>query len=513
MNYLIGIDVGTSATKTVLFDETGTVIASASQEYPLYQPKNGWAEQNPEDWRDAVLATLTAVVSRSGAEKEDIKGIGISGQMHGLVMLDEDGGVIRPSIIWCDQRTGEEVDDMLELMPRERWIQITANPPLTGWTAAKILWVRKHEPENYARCRHILLPKDYIRYILTGVFATEVSDASGMQLLDVPGRCWSDEVLNVLAIDKSMLGRVYESCEVTGSLLPEIAEKTGLAEGVKVVGGAGDNAAAAVGTGIVRDGTAFTTIGTSGVVFAHTSQVSIDPKGRVHTCCCAVPGAWHIMGVTQGAGLSLKWFKDNFCQDYIEKARAQGRDVYDLINEDVKTVPAGSDKLIYLPYLMGERTPHLDPDCRGVFFGLSGVHTKKHLLRAVMEGVSFSLCDCNEILKEMGVDVTQMMACGGGGKSPVWRQMLADLYGCTVKTVKQEEGPALGVAILAGVGCGIYPSVEEACDSLIGENSSTEPEPEDMKTYAGYHQVYQSIYQSLKQDFKKLSALKGRDKG
>ena len=507
MNYLIGIDVGTSATKTVLFDETGTVIASASQEYPLYQPRNGWAEQKPEDWRDAVLATLAAVVSRSGVEKEDIKGIGISGQMHGLVMLDEDGGVIRPSIIWCDQRTGEEVDDMLRLMPRERWIQITANPPLTGWTAAKILWVRKHEPENYARCRHVLLPKDYIRYILTGVFATEVSDASGMQLLDVPGRCWSDEVLHILAIDKSMLGKVYESCEVTGSLLPEIAEKTGLTEAVKVVGGAGDNAAAAVGTGIVRDGTAFTTIGTSGVVFAHSSQVSIDPKGRVHTCCCAVPGAWHIMGVTQGAGLSLKWFKDNFCQDYIEEAKTQGRDVYDLINEDVKTVPAGSDKLIYLPYLMGERTPHLDPDCRGVFFGLSGVHTKKHLLRAVMEGVSYSLCDCNEILKEMGVDVTQMMACGGGGRSPVWRQMLADLYGCTVKTVKQEEGPALGVAILAGVGCGIYPSVEAACDSLIGENSSTEPVAEDAEVYAEYHQVYQSIYQSLKQDFKKLSAL------
>ena len=283
MNYLIGIDVGTSATKTVLFDEAGTVMASASQEYPLYQPKNGWAEQKPEDWRDAVLATLERVVSQAAVEREAIKGIGISGQMHGLVMLDEAGEVIRPSIIWCDQRTGEEVEDMLRIMPKERWIEITANPPLTGWTAAKILWVRKHEPENYSRCKHILLPKDYIRYILTGVFATEVSDASGMQLLDVPGRRWSDEVLEALQIDKSMLGKVYESCEVTGTLLPEIAEKTGLTAEVKVVGGAGDNAAAAVGTGIVRDGTAFTTIGTSGVVFAHSSQVSIDKKGRVHT--------------------------------------------------------------------------------------------------------------------------------------------------------------------------------------------------------------------------------------
>lgn len=507
MNYLIGIDVGTSATKTVLFDEAGTVVASASREYPLYQPKNGWAEQQPQDWRDAVLATVRTVVRQAAVIKEDIKGIGISGQMHGLVMLDEAGDVIRPSIIWCDQRTGEEVEDMLRLMPLERWIQITANPPLTGWTAAKILWVRKHEPENYARCRHILLPKDYIRYVLTGVFATEVSDASGMQLLDVPGRCWSPEVLDVLEIDPAFLGRVYESCEVTGTLRPEIAAETGLSVDTKVVGGAGDNAAAAVGTGIVRDGTAFTTIGTSGVVFAHSSKLSIDPKGRVHTCCCAVPGAWHVMGVTQGAGLSLKWFKDQFCQDYVAAAAALGKDPYDLINDDVRTIPPGSDKLLYLPYLMGERTPHLDPDCRGVFFGLSAIHTRKHLLRAVMEGVAYSLCDCNQILKEMGVEVTRMMACGGGGKSPNWRQMLADLYNCPVKTVKQDEGPALGVAILAGVGCGIYPSVEAACDELLSTASSTGPIPEETEIYTRYHQLYQTLYTSLKNDFKTLAGL------
>lgn len=506
MSYLIGIDVGTSATKTVLFDEQGNVIASASQEYPLEQPKNGWAQQNPEDWRDAVLATIKAVAD-AVENKEEILGIGLSGQMHGLVMLDEAGEVIRPSIIWCDQRTGEEVEDMLRIMPRKEWIRITANPPLTGWTAAKILWVRKNEPEHYARCKHILLPKDYIRYILTGEFATEVSDASGMQLLDVPGRCWSDEVLSALSIDKALLGKVYESCEVTGTLLPQIAEKTGLSMAVKVVGGAGDNAAAAVGTGIVRDKTAFTTIGTSGVVFAHSSKVSIDPKGRVHTCCCAVPGAWHIMGVTQGAGLSLKWFKDQFCQDYTAQAEAEGKDVYERINEEVKTVPAGSDRLIYLPYLMGERTPHLDPDCRGVFFGLSAMHTKKHLLRAVMEGVSYSLCDCNEILKEMGVEVTQMMACGGGGKSANWRQMLADMYQCSVKTIKQSEGPALGAAILAGVGCGVYASVEEACDAIIREESSTEPVPEQVETYAAYHKLYQKLYRSLEEDYKTLAGL------
>lgn len=505
MNYLIGIDVGTSATKTVLFDEQGRVIASSSREYPLYQPNNGWAEQRPEDWRDAVLETLAAVVRESGADRDDIRGIGISGQMHGLVMLDEQCEVIRPSIIWCDQRTSAEVEDMLAIMPMERWIEITANPPLTGWTAAKILWVRKNEPENYAACRHILLPKDYIRYILTGVFATEVSDASGMQLLDVPGRCWSLEVLKKLEIDPALLGKVFESCEVTGTLLPEIAAATGLSAGTKVVGGAGDNAAAAVGTGVVKDGTAFTTIGTSGVVFAHSSQVTIDPKGRVHTCCCAVPGAWHVMGVTQAAGLSLKWFKDNFCQDYMMEAAKQGVDVYDLINRDIEGIAPGSDKLVYLPYLMGERTPHLDPDCRGVFFGLSAIHTKAHLLRAVMEGVSYSLSDCNDILREMGIQVDSMMACGGGGKSPVWRQMLADMYECEVKTLYQTEGPALGVAILAGVGCGIYESVEQACEKLISEDQSTSSEGERSAVYREYHGLYKELYADLKDSYKKLA--------
>ena len=507
MNYLIGIDVGTSATKTVLFDEKGTVISSSSQEYPLYQPHNGWAEQKPEDWRDAVLKTLKEVVVQSGVAKEDVKGIGISGQMHGLVMLDEDGEVIRPSIIWCDQRTGAEVEDMLSIMPRERWIEITANPPLTGWTAAKILWVRKQEPENYKRCRHILLPKDYIRYILTGVFATEVSDASGMQLLDVAGRSWSDEVLTKLDIPREWLGDVYESCEVTGQILFDIAEKTGLTTDTKVVGGAGDNVAAAVGTGVVKDGTAFTTIGSSGVVFAHSSQMTIDPKGRVHTCCCAVPGAWHVMGVTQGAGLSLKWFKDQFCQDYVAEAEKEDIDVYDLINRDIESIPAGSDRLIYLPYLMGERTPHLDPDCRGVFFGLSAIHTKAHLLRAVMEGVSYSLSDCNDILQEMGVEVEEMMACGGGGKSPIWRQMLASLYDCQVKTVHQSEGPALGVAILAGVGCGIFESVEKACEALISVNKRSTPVEQEVKTYQAYHQLYKKLYVNLKDSYKELAAL------
>ena len=263
-----------------------------------------------------------------------------------------------------------------------------------------------------------------------------------------------------------------------------------------------------MGTGVVEDGKAFTTIGTSGVVFAHSSQVTIDPKGRVHTCCCAVPGAWHVMGVTQAAGLSLQWFRNNFCQDYIEAAKQQGIDAYDLINMDVAAIPAGSERLIYLPYLMGERTPHLDPDCRGVFFGLSAIHTRAHMLRAVMEGVSYSLCDCNDILKEMGVHVSQMMACGGGGRSPVWRQMLADLYDCQVKTVHQSEGPALGAAILAGVGCGLYESVESACRRLISEDKSASPVKEQTETYKAYHALYQELYGQLKGCYKTLAGLK-----
>ena len=507
MNYLIGIDLGTSATKTVLFDENGTVIASASREYPMYQPQNGWAEQKPEDWRKAALETITRVVKESGVDKDEIKGIGISGQMHGLVMLDENNEVIRPSIIWCDQRTAKECEEITEKVGKERLIEITANPALTGFTASKILWVRNHEPENYAKCRHILLPKDYVRLILTGEYATEVSDASGMQLLDVPNRCWSDEVLEKLDIDKRMLAKVYESPEVTGTILPEIAAVTGLSEKTVVVGGAGDNAAAAVGTGVVKDGRAFTTIGTSGVVFAHSKNVTIDPKGRVHTFCCAVPGCWHVMGVTQGAGLSLQWFRNNFCQDYMEKAKEEGCDAYDYINRDVESVSLGADRLIYLPYLMGERTPHLDPDCRGVFFGLSAIHTRKHMLRAVMEGVSYSMKDCNDILKEMGVEVDDMMACGGGGRSAVWRQMLADMYGCTVKTVAAKEGPALGVAILAGVGAGIYDSVEAACEKMIHTDKSCDPIPEHTAKYEEYHKIYKNLYTCLKDQYKELAKL------
>lgn len=507
MKYLLGIDLGTSATKTVLFDETMQVVASASEEYPLYQPKNGWAEQKPEDWYNASLHTIQSVLAKTNINPEDIAGIGLSGQMHGLVMLDKDNNVIRPSIIWCDQRTAKECEEITEKVGAQRLIEITANPALTGFTASKILWVRNNEPENYAKCAHILLPKDYVRFCMTGEYATEVSDASGMQLLDVPNRCWSDEVLEKLDIDKNLLAKVYESPDITGHISEEFAKLSGLSPKTVVVGGAGDNAAAAIGTGIVQDGRAFTTIGTSGVVFAHTDKLSIDPKGRVHTFCCAVPGCWHVMGVTLAAGLSLKWFRDNIADNYKEKAQALDTDPYVLMNEAASKIPCGSDRLFYLPYLMGERTPHLNPDCRGVFFGLSAIHTKEHLLRAVMEGVSYSLSDCYDVLQEMGVKVDEMMACGGGGKSPVWRQMLADMFDCEVKTLSSEEGPALGVAILAGVGAGIFKDVVSACNEFIKTKNSCQPIEDEKLYYANAHKLYKKIYEQLKDCYSDLAKL------
>ena len=388
--YLLGIDLGTSGTKTVLFDTDGNAVASALVEYPMYQPKNGWAEQDPKDWWNAARDTIRQVLEDSGADPAAVKGLGISGQMHGLVMLDENGEVLRNSIIWCDQRTQAECDEITEKIGKERLIEITANPALTGFTAGKILWVRKNEPEIYEKCRHILLPKDYVRYMLTGEFATEVSDASGMQLLDVKNRCWSREVLEKLEIDPSLLAKMYESPEVTGTVTAEAAALTGLKEGTPVVGGAGDNAAAAVGTGVVEEGKAFTTLGTSGVVFAHSDSVTIDPKGRVHTFCSAVPGCWTVMSCTLSAGLSLKWFRDTFCGEEKAVAAGMGVDPYYLMDKQAEKSPIGANRLIYLPYLMGERSPLLDPSARGVFFGLSAIHTKYDMLRAVMEGVIYS---------------------------------------------------------------------------------------------------------------------------
>lgn len=507
MNYLIGVDLGTSGTKTVLFGEDGAVIASATVEYPLYQPQNGWAEQDPADWWNAAASTIKSVLAQSGVDAAQIKGIGLSGQMHGLVMLDEAGDVLRRSIIWCDGRTTKECAEITRRVGEKRLIELSANPALPGFTASKILWVRNNEPALYARCRHVLLPKDYIRYKLTGVFATEVSDASGMNLMDIPNRCWSTEILEKLEIDPSWLAKLYESCDVTGHVTPQAAELTGLAAGTPVAGGASDNAAAAVGTGVVEDGKAFTTIGTSGVVFAHSSKVAIDPQGRVHTFCAAVPGAWTVMSCTLAAGLSLKWYRDQFFSAEMQAAAGMGVDPYYLMDQQAARAPIGANRLVYLPYLMGERSPLLDENSRGVFFGLSAIHTKYDMLRAVMEGVTFSQRHCLDVLRGMGITFGEMLACGGGGSSPFWRQMLADVYGCPVKTVASKEGPALGAAILAGVAAGLYPGVGEACRSMIQTNAPQQPDAEASAKYEPYYRLYLKLYPALKESFRELAEL------
>ena len=508
MKYVIGIDIGTSGTKTVLFDEKGGVIASSTIEYPMSQPKNGWAEQDPADWWGASAKTTKTVIEKSGVSPADIVGVGLSGQMHGLVMLDETNAVLRPSIIWCDQRTAAECEDIERLIGgRDELIRITANPALTGFTASKIMWVKKNEPEIYEKCRRILLPKDYVRLMLTGEYATEVSDASGMQLLDVPGRCWSDELLDALGIDKALLAKVYESPEITGRVTEEAAALTGLLPGTPVVGGAGDNAAAAIGMGVVADGRAFTTVGTSGVVFAHTDKITIDPKGRVHTFCCAVPGAWHVMGVTQAAGLSLRWLRDTVCGPEIAQAEKQDVDPYKIMDGEAAESPIGANRLLYMPYLMGERTPHLDANVRGGFVGLSAMHTRGDLIRAVLEGVSYSLKDCLGVLDGMGVNPGDMKICGGGGKSPFWRQMLADVYGVPVTRVLSDEGPALGVAILAMVGAGLYPSVKDACDAIVKPKDTIPCDAARHAEYMKFYEIYDKLYPALKAEFDALSAL------
>lgn len=505
--YLLGIDVGTSGTKTVLFDEKGQALASYTGEYPLYQPQNGWAEQDPEEWWRATVDGIRAVLSSVPEAAHDRIAVGLSGQMHGLVMLDKEGGLLRRSIIWCDQRTGEEVQQMNRIVGERRLIEISANPAMTGFTAAKILWVQKHEPEIYSRCAHILLPKDYIRYRLTGEFATEVSDASGMQLMDVKNRSWSSELLSAFNIDRKLLGTVYESPEVTGTIHEEAASATGLPAGTPVVAGAGDNPAAAIGTGIVRQGSAFNTIGSSAVIYAVTDELQLDMEGRVHSLCASVPGKWTLMSCTQSAGaLSLKWLRDTCCSAEMEQAKRANVDPYKIMDELASGVPVGADKLIFLPYLMGERSPHPDPMCRGAFVGLSARHGRPNLIRAVMEGVAYSQRECLDVFRELGVSVDRMIVCGGGGRSRLWRQMLADVYGCPVTTLKVDEGAALGAALLAGVGAGVYSNVEQACEAVVQYNESQMPSS-NAKNYEPYYALYKKLYPCLKSVFDELGNL------
>ena len=488
MNFL-GIDVGTSGTRALVVDPAGRILGSATTEHvPFATPRPGWAEQDPADWWRATGDAVRDALAAAGLDGGGIAAVGFSGQMHGSTLLDERDQVVRPALLWCDQRTGAECEAITAKVGATRLIELALNPALTGFTLPKLLWVRRHEPEHWARVRSVLLPKDYVRFRLTGERATDVADASGTLLFDVAHRRWSTEIAGVLDIDLTLLPRVFESPEVTGTVSAAGAAATGLRAGTPVVAGGGDQAAGAVGMGIVEAGLVSATIGTSGVVFAATTTPALDPKGRVHTFCHAVPGMWHVMGVTQGAGLSLRWLRDLFGTGL----------TYDQLTEAAAAVPPGCDGARWTPYLMGERTPHLDPDARAALVGLTASHTRGHLVRAVLEGVTFSLQDSFAIFSEMGVPVSGVRLGGGGARSTLWRQLQADVYGHPCEIVEAEEGAAYGAAILAGVGSGAWTSVDGACKAIVKVATRVVPKPDHVEALRAVYADWRRIYPALK---------------
>ncbi len=508
MAVFLGIDIGTSGTKTLAMRDDGVILASATVEYPLYSPKPGWSEQQPADWWDASVKSVRKVMKAAKLKAADVGGIGLSGQMHGSVFLDKAGKVIRPALLWNDQRTVAECAEIERLAGgRKRLIKMVANPALTGFTAPKILWLRNNEKKNFDRTVQVLLPKDYVRYEMTGEFATEVSDASGTLLLDVVKRKWSSNLLSKLDLDSSLLPKVYESEDVTGGLTAAAAKAMGLNAGTPVVGGGGDQAASAIGNGIVRRGVVSATMGTSGVVFAHSDEVQVDPEGRLHTFCHAVRGKWHVMGCVLSAGGSLQWFRNQLCQDEIAQAKRKKIDPYELITRQAAEAPVGSEGLFFLPYLTGERTPYADPNARGSWVGLSLRHGKGHLARAVMEGATYAMRDSLEIARGMDIPVKEVRLSGGGARSEFWRQMQADIYGQQVVTINAEEGPAYGVALLAAAGTGAYRDVVQACKATISVVTRTKPGSRERKAYNAAYPIYQQLYQSLKSDFADIQAL------
>jgi len=510
MGAYLGIDIGTSGTKTLAIDEHGHILASAVEPHTSYFPRPLWSEQDPEDWWRATVRSVRRAVAKARLKPADVKAIGLSGQMHGAVFLDRNDKVIRRAILWNDQRTAAECAEIEQRVGgRENLIKLAANPALTGFTAPKILWLRNHEPQNYERTRKILLPKDEIRRRLTGEYATDVSDASGMLLLDVARRVWSKKLLAALDIDIDLLARCYESEDVVGRLTGKAAKLLGLSTDCVVVGGAGDCAAGAVGTGIVTRGLLSTSIGTSGVMFVHSDTVKNDPRGRIHTFCHAVRGKWHMMGVNLSAGGSLQWFRNALCQVETAAAKRAGREIYDLLTTEAAQVPPGSEGLFFLPYLSGERTPHADPYARGCFIGLTSAHGRGHLVRAIMEGVTYALRDSLKIIEGLGVPVRQIRASGGGARSPLWRQIQADVFARKVFTLAGEEGAAFGAALLAAVGAGAYKNVEEACAVVIRVVGETPVNRTAKAYYEKAFPLYQQLYHSLKDDFRRIAALQG----
>ena len=501
MSYFLGVDIDTSSTKTILITERGKILGEASSSYPLRHPHPLWSEQDPDHWWRATVKTIREVVSKTGVNASQIKAIGLSGQMHGSVFLDEHDQVIRPALLWNDQRTVSECEEIeSKAGGRSQLIRMVANPALTGFTAPKILWLRNNEPRNFERLRKVLLPKDDVRRRLTGCYATDVSDASGMLLLDVGRRKWSTKLMGKLDLDVDLFGEVFESEDVTGTLTKKSAGLLGLSTECLVVGGAGDCAANALGTGVVRSGIVSTSIGTSGVTFVHSDEMQFDKQGRLHTFCHAVRGKWHMMGVNLCAGGSLQWFADNL-------ATAGKSNIFQTMNRAAAKVNVGSDGLFFLPYLAGERTPHCDPYARGCFIGLTMSHTQGHMVRSIMEGVMYSLRDSMEIFEDMDVPVRQIRTSGGGAKSKLWREMQANVLGKKVVTINTEQGPALGVALLAAVGAGAYSNIQQACKAVIKETSVTPVQRKLKLDYDKNFPIYQQLYQSLKLDFGHIADL------
>lgn len=490
---VLGIDVGTSGSRALVLGEDGRLLGSSTAEHAAFRsPHAAWAEQDPADWWRASQEAITGVLKRTGIAPATISAVGLTGQMHGAVLLDERGEVLRPAIIWCDQRTGQECRWLDDTVGKARLLELTANPALTNFTLTKLLWVRTHEPALWKKVRRVLLPKDYVRYHLSGEFAIDVADASGTLMLDVVRRRWSQEMMDAVGIDASVLPTLFESPEVCGRISERGAAATGIPAGTPIVAGAGDQAAGAVGMGITRPGTVSATLGTSGVVFAATDRPFLDPGGRLHTFCHAIPDRWHVMGVTQAAGLSLRWLRDQY-------GMASGGDpAYAAMVDEAAAVPPGAEGVLWAPYLMGERTPHRDPDVRGALLGLAASHGRGHVVRAVLEGVAFSLRDSFTIFAELGLPVGQIRLGGGGARSAAWRQIQADVYGRDVETVETEEGAVYGAALLAGVGAGYWPTVDAACDAVVHTAEVTPARPEVTPVMTDHYARYRRVYPALR---------------
>ena len=495
MTYFIGIDTSTTSSKALIIDEKGKVITVASAPHTLQTPKPLWSEQDPKEWWVAVSSSIKSALEKSGIKNDEVAAVGMTGQMHGLVLMDDDGNVLRPAILWNDQRTQSQCDEIHEIVGKEKFINITGNVALTGFTAPKILWVKENEPEIYAKGKHVLLPKDYIRYKLTNEYAMDKAGAAGTVLFDLKARDWSDEILSALDIPRAWMPKTFEGTEITGRVTEEAAALTGLKVGTPVVAGGGDQAAGAVGMGAVEPGVVSLTVGTSGVVFATTPSALIEPNGRLHAFCHANPGMWHFMGVMLSAAGSLQWYHDTLTPSMS----------FDEITKEAETVPAGSEGLQFLPYLSGERTPYPDPMARGAFIGLTLRHTRGHMTRAVLEGVAFGLKDSFTLIQNAGLgEITQVRASGGGTKSALWRKIFASVLNAELVTVNTTEGGAYGAALLAGVGAGAWKDTASACNECIKITGSTLPDAEQVAVYQKAYPIYQELYPILKSSFAKM---------